>query len=79
MAEFILNHKIKIHMSRFLDKLQIRTDTSVSLPDSIKFEVETSFNSYVIDHVNRFNFGITISSYFCICGVNLNLACNLVS
>ena len=64
MAEFTLSRKIKIHISRFLDKLQIRTDTSVSLPDSIKFKVETSFNSYVMDHINRFDFGITISSYF---------------
>ena len=74
MAEFILNHKMKIHISRFLDKLQTRTDTSVSLPDSIKFKVETSFNSYVMYHVNLLDFGITISSYFRICGVNLNLA-----
>jgi len=64
MAEFTLSRKIKIHMSRFQDKLQISTDTSVSIPASIKFKVETSFNSYLMDHVYRFDFGITISSYF---------------
>ena len=65
-------------MSRLPELLQIRTHASVSVPDSIKFKVETSFNSYVIDHLDRFNFGSTISSYFRMYGVNLNLACNLV-